>query len=444
MKKEIGQMKFIATEEKARWMPREAQEGMPEVCDLELTGEKAQTIRGFGGCFNELGQIALEKLDEGKRNEVLDALFGSEGCGFTVCRVPIGASDYAAKWYSCDETEEDYELRDFSIERDKKYLLPYIHDAQKRRPELTVFASPWSPPTWMKFPAAYNHGTIRWEEPVLRAYAKYFVKFVGAYAEEGVTVDQIFMQNEPIADQKYPSCVWSGEQMRDFLRDYLAPEFEKSGCPAEIWLGTLNCPYDNYGGQEFDWTNYHRYAETVLLDDAARKVISGVGYQWGGKNAIAQTHESFPELRLMQTENECGNGENSWKYMEYVFDLMHHYFKNGVEAYTYWNMVLEDGGCSTWGWHQNSMITVNAAEGTYALEPEYYLMRHFAGFVQRGARLLKLRGRFAANAMAFENPDGSVVLVVHNGQNDPFTLRCGLGEGFTATLAPHSINTFVL
>ena len=182
----------------------------------------------------------------------------------------------------------------------------------------------------------------------------------------------------------------------------------------------------------------------MLLDDAARKVISGVGYQWGGKNAIAQTHESFPELRLMQTENECGNGENSWKYMEYVFDLMHHYFKNGVEAYTYWNMVLEEGGCSTWGWHQNSMITVNAAEGTYALEPEYYLMRHFAGFVQRGARLLKLRGRFAANAMAFENPDGSVVLVVHNGQNDPFTLRCGLGEGFTATLAPHSINTFVL
>ena len=138
------------------------------------------------------------------------------------------------------------------------------------------------------------------------------------------------------------------------------------------------------------------------------------------KNAIAQTHESFPELRLMQTENECGNGENSWKYMEYVFDLMHHYFKNGVEAYTYWNMVLEDGGCSTWGWHQNSMITVNAAEGTYALEPEYYLMRHFAGFVQRGARLLKLRGRFAANAMAFENPDGSVVLVVHNGQNDRY------------------------
>ena len=89
-------MKFIATEEKARWMPREAQEGMPEACDLELTGEKAQTIRGFGGCFNELGQIALEKLDEGKRDEVLDALFGSEGCGFTVCRVPIGASDYAA------------------------------------------------------------------------------------------------------------------------------------------------------------------------------------------------------------------------------------------------------------------------------------------------------------------------------------------------------------
>ena len=234
-------MKFIATEEKARWM-REAQGRHAEACDLELTGEKAQTIRGFGGCFNELGQIALEKLDEGKRNEVLDALFGSEGCGFTVCRVPIGASDYAAKWYSCDETEEDYELRDFSIERDKKYLLPYIHDAQKRRPELTVFASPWSPPTWMKFPAAYNHGTIRWKSLCCAPMRSTFVKFVEAYAEEGVTVDQIFMQNEPIADQKYPSCVWSGEQMRDFLRDYLAPEFEKERLPGGDLAGNPQLP----------------------------------------------------------------------------------------------------------------------------------------------------------------------------------------------------------
>lgn len=443
-KEDYPEMKYISSTPAVQWTEKET-ESFAENSQLSLTGERFQTVRGFGGCFNELSRIAMECLTDQQRSEIMDSLFNEEnGCNFKICRVPIGASDYAAEWYSCDETDGDYELEHFGIERDKVYLLPYIKEAMERQPDLRLFASPWSPPVWMKFPKAYNFGTLRWEEPVLKAYAKYFVKFVQAYAEQGVTVEAVHVQNEPIADQKFPSCVWTGEQLRDFIRDYLAPEFKRSDCPAEIWLGTLNCPYEHFGGPDYQKTNYHRYAETVLMDDAARACITGVGFQWGGKHAIAQTHEAFPEMRLLQTENECGDGKNTWGYMEYMFDMMRHYFKHGVEGYTYWNMVLKQGGVSTWGWEQNSMICVNEKDKTYTLNPEYYLMRHVAGFVKPGARFLGVKGHFAAETMAFENADGSIVLIVHNGLDTPYTLQCDIREGFAAELEPHSVNTFVL
>lgn len=437
-------MKYISSAPDKQWVEKEAMECSGKA-QLSLNGKVFQTVRGFGGCFNELSQIAMECLDDAQRKEIMDALFDEDnGCGFKVCRVSIGANDYAAEWYSCDEVDGDYALEHFNIERDKLYILPYIHEAMKRQPELKLFASPWSPPTWMKFPKAYNFGTLRWEEPVLRAYAQYFVRFVKAYQEQGVTVDQVHVQNEPIADQKFPSCVWTGEQLRDFIKGYLAPAFREAGMDTEVWLGTLNCPYDNYGEPSCTNSNYHRYAETVLLDDEARACISGVGYQWGGKNAIAQTHESFPEMRLMQTENECGDGKNTWDYMEYMFDMMRHYFRNGVEAYTYWNMVLKEGGISTWGWEQNSMVCVDRASKTYKFNPEYYLMRHVAGFVKPGAKVLGVKGHFASETLAFENPNGEIVLMVHNGLNTEYTLHCDVKGGFTAVLAPRSLNTFVL
>lgn len=121
-----------------------------------------------------------------------NALFSPDGDSrFSICRLPIGASDYALEWYSHNEAENDVEMDHFSIERDRQYLIPYIKEALKRNPDLQLFASPWSPPTWMKFPKAYNYGTLRWEPAILKAYALYFVKFVQAYAEEGITIHQV-------------------------------------------------------------------------------------------------------------------------------------------------------------------------------------------------------------------------------------------------------------
>jgi glucosylceramidase len=270
----------------------------------------------------------------------------------------------------------------------------------------------------MKFPRAYNFGTLRWEPKVLDAYARYFSRYVKEMEVLGVPIAQVHVQNEPVADQKFPSCLWTGAQLRDFIRDWLGPRMA-ADCPGtEVWLGTINAPFHNYvleGLTDDGLTQgYDQYAGLVLADPGARKYVAGVGYQWGGKNAIERTHESWPQVRLMQTENECGDGKNTWDYARYVFNLVRHYTKHGVEAYTYWNMVLPEGGVSTWGWKQNALVSVNLETGAFTLNPEFWVFRHLAAFVRPGALRQAVSGPWAANALVFANADGSVVAAVSN------------------------------
>lgn len=437
---------LITTTEHEKMKEKEFFSGC-SVCEHELTlnGKEYQTIDGFGGCFNELGYRTLKKLPQEKQEEIMRDLFSPDETNFTYCRMPIGASDYAESWYSLNETEGDYAMEHFSIERDRGCLIPYIKSAMKYSGKLNLFASPWSPPTWMKTQKVYNFGTLVWTEENLKAYALYFKKFVEAYRGEGIEIDQVHIQNEPIADQKFPSCLWTGEKMRDFIRDYIGPMFKENNMDTEIWLGTINAPYDNYGHQPaWHTSNYNRMVNVVLSDKKAKEYISGVGFQWGGKHAIQQTHIAYPEMKLAQTENECGDGKNSWDYAEYIFTLMWHFFTNGVSAYTYWNMILEEGGVSTWGWYQNSMITVTD-DGEVHYNPEYYLMRHFSQYVKKGAVLQGLSGDYSANALAFKNPDGSIALEIQN----PFDYETEVtlnveGESFTAKLKAHSFNTIVV
>lgn len=421
-----------------------------ETCEdtLMLTGEKKQTVKGFGGCFNEIAWNVLQKINEEDRNSFLDELFKEENCNFCIGRVPIGANDFSLQWYSCDEVDNDFELEHFNIERDKEYTLPYIKEALKRQPDFILFASPWSPPTWMKTKKVYNYGTLRMEEKVLEAYARYLIKFVQEYQKEGVIVKQLHVQNEPMADQKFPSCLWNGEQMRDFIKNYLGPEVKKSIKDTEIWVGTINGPFVDFmmgpGSAPFS-EYYDQFENTILSDKEARKYITGLGFQWGGKHIIEQTVLSYPELRYMQTESECGDGQNTWEQAEYIFRQMWHYFYHGIESYLYWNMALPEGGMSTWGWTQNSLITVNEETKQITYQPEFYLMKHFSQFVRKGARVLSTNGRWASNSIAFENPDGQIVLVVGSNMNIPRNFMFDDGErSFSSIIEPHSIHTFII
>ena len=401
---------------------------------VKIGGAITSNFKGFGGCFNELGWKALTLLDDNSRGEVLGALFSETGCAFNYCRLPIGANDYAESWYSHNETEGDFAMEAHSIVRDHRHLIPYIKAARAvRGSDFHLFASPWSPPTWMKFPQAHNYGTLVWEPRYRKTYADYFVRFLEAYAKEGLNVAAVHVQNEPNSDQKFPSCLWTGAQIRDFIRDDLGPAFEAAGLDTEIWAGTI------------ERGDFNEWAGTILSDPEAVKYIKGLGFQWAGKHGVQRTRQAYPDLPIIQTENECGDGSNDWDHAHYVFDMIQHYLSNGAEAYLYWNMVLEPGGLSTWGWKQNSMVTVDPATRSATYNPEFYVMKHFSAFVKPGAAVLQAIGPNAANTLAFHNPDGSKIFVIQNPSAAEKIIRVQHGRGVAAlALPPRSIGTLAV
>lgn len=408
-----------------------------------------QPVDGFGGCFNEQGWAVLQLLSNADRERVLRALFDpATGCRFNLGRMPMGANDYALEWYSYDETPEDTALAHFSIERDRQHLIPYIHAARQLNPRLRVWASPWCPPTWMKTnrhyagaPAPVNDlrpdqagremvTQFRMEPAVLDAYARYFGKFLDAYREAGVEISAVHVQNEPNSCQNFPSCIWRPEDLATFIAEYLGPRFERELRSTEIWLGTIERPQIER-------------VESILAGSAGR-FIRGVGFQWAGKAAIPDVHRLHPELALMQTETECGDGANDWAAAEHTWELLQHYFAHGARAYMCWNLVLDETGNSRWGWRQNAMVTVNRATRTVRFNPDFYLLQHFSHFVAAGARVLALDGP-SAPAVAFLNPGGEIILVLANPSTERsvIAVQCG-GRWLETTCPPHSFSTLVI
>lgn len=420
-----------------------------------LLNEKMQVIKGFGTCFNELGWASLNILSVKDRESIFKELFSPNiGANFTICRMPIGANDFSINWYSYNETDGDFEMKKFNINRDLNNLVPYIKNAQKYNPSLTIWASPWSPPSWMKYNKHYaaksmlgetnfngisngltkgkegNEGSDMFiqEDKYYKSYALYFAKFIDAYKEQKIAIDMVMPQNEFNSAQVFPSCTWTAAGLSKFI-SYLGPQMGKRN--VDIFFGTME-------------RANAKLVDTSLLDTQISKYIKGVGFQWAGKDAISTIHNKYPNLTLYQTEQECGNGENDWKYCGYTWDLMKHYFKNGVNAYMYWNTSLNKGGISTWGWKQNSLISVDTLNKTFKYNYEYYLMKHLSHFVKPDAKRLNTIGAFT-NILAFQNPDKSIVIVVQNESNKEKKVQLKIGTQFmTPTLKPDSYNTFFI
>ena len=420
---------FISSINNAPWQELEAKTSSEGI--LLKIAEERQKIRGFGTAFSELGAVALSHLSDKDRSDFLDELFDPDKCNFNYCRTPMGASDFSLDFYSYAETPDDFSMEKFSIERDKKLLLPLIKEGLKRQGEMQMFASPWCPPLWMKTKATYNNGTFNMTEENLRAYALYFKKYIIAYKNEGIPLIQVCPQNEPCSNQVFPSCIWTGKEMAEFVGKYLGKELEGSG--VDIVFGTVNGPETDH---RMLYTRYSDYLGCAMRDKDARKYITAVAYQWAGKYALLQTMDDFPELEIIQSESECGCGDNSWEHMMYIFELMQLYFRLGASSYVYWNIALEGDSKSTWGWSQNSLIHVVDGKGT--LTPEFYLMKHFSHFVKRGARYLRISGEFSSSAVAFRNPDGECVLVVANPYYEEMKINF---ENKSYSLPPRSVNT---
>ena len=380
----------------------------------------SRPMQGFGACFNELGWTSLQLLSEADREGILRELFDpAAGARFTYCRTPIGANDFATEAYSYDETDGDFAMKNFSIAHDEKTLVPFIQAALRYQPKLKLWASPWSPPSWMKrnhfyaearaYPGMKDNG-IRPEQighegedmfiqdPLyFEAYARYFGRYIDAYRAKGISVGMVMPQNEFNSAQNFPSCTWTAEGLARFLR-YLGPEMEKRG--VEVFFGTLE-------------RGNPKLLETAMADQEVARTIKGVGMQWAGKNALPAIHEQFPSLLVFQSEQECGDGSNTWRYTGYCWQLMKHYLRNGASGYMYWNISTADGGMSTWGWAQNSLVSVDSAARSFRYTHDYFLLKHLTHFVDLGARNVVTSGT-CDDAVAFVNPDGSLALLIRN------------------------------
>jgi glucosylceramidase len=448
-----AQVRWIQSSPAGIWIP-----GTVELTNLKdipvdatvFPEKQLQVVDGFGACFNELGWTALSVLNAPARESIIKNLFDpADGLKLNICRMPIGANDYALDYYSLNDSAGDFEMKYFSIARDQKMLIPYIKEAMKYRPDLRIWGSPWCPPAWMKTNQHYacrpdvNNGMtpdqagregitlFRMEPAYLRAYALYFSKYLQAYRNEGIRLTGVHVQNEMNSCQNFPSCIWTATDLGTFIGKYLGPELEASVPDAEIWYGTVERP----SVEKID---------TILQSPSIERFISGISFQWAGKQAIPGVHRKYPGLKLMQSETECGNGSNDWKAAEYTFSLMKHYFDNGVSIYTFWNSVLDETGKSMWGWKQNSMITVNSKTREITYNPEFYLLKHFSCYIQPGARMLSTSGR-NEGLLAFLNPDSSLVVIAGNTKDEVQKMNLKVGDHILAmVLLPHSFNSFLM
>lgn len=451
-------IRWIVTTQDAAWrevVPPDFGEiaDMPNV--FVMIDSPKQLIEGFGASFNELGWTSLAVLDQKQRDEIFRELFApGEGAGFTLCRMPIGANDFSRDWYSYDEVDGDFALKHFSIENDTETLVPFIRAAQEHQPDLKVWASPWSPPSWMKSNRHYagalpnpfmnsvenglrpdqvgHEGTEMFilDELHLMAYARYFGRFIDEYRALGIPIAMVMPQNEFNSAQVFPSCTWTPAGFVQFLR-HLGPEMRSRG--VDVFLGTLERADDSLLGD-------------VLDDAAVAEYVSGLGVQWEGKRAVAALHRLHPEMRIYQTEQECGDGRNDWRHARHAWSLMKQFFTNGANAYMYWNISLLEGGRSRWGWTQNSLVVVNPESASYRWSHEYQVLKHVSAFVRPGARALEcLTYSGYANQLAFLNEDGSIVIVMQNDMSEEMPVRILLGDRvLTPTLPADSFNTLVI
>lgn len=443
-----------------------------------------QTIEGFGTCFNELGWTSLNQLKPEDRESVMKELFApGEGANFNICRMPIGANDFSLNWYSYNETDGDFEMTNFSIANDENTLIPFIKNAQKYNPSIKLWASPWSPPSWMKYNKHYasrssaaflemiekmmrdakpgsggaqpvasdmiatmldpkyqndlpkdregREGTDMFiqDDKYLKAYALYFSKFIDGYKKEGINIYAVMPQNEFNSAQNFPSCCWKASGLANFIGKYLGPAMQEKG--VDILFGTMERPNE-------------ALVDTILNDPFASKFVKGIGFQWAGKDALPGICKRYPGLTFYQTEQECGDGKNDWKGALHSWDLMKHYLNNGVSVYEYWNTSLVKGGISRWGWSQNSLVVVDPESKTYNYTIEYYLLKHMSHFVRPGARKLETDGEYK-DLLAFLNPDKSVVVLIANQLQTAKVVKIRIGnDTFSAELKPNSFSTITV
>ncbi len=409
-------------------------------------GYRFQSFRGIGGAFTDAAAETFARLPAAKQSEFMKACFDSvSGIGYTWGRTNINSCDFSSDMYTYVE-DGDKELATFSIAHDEKFKIPMIKMAAQTAGKINLFVSPWSPPAWMKDNNDLLHGG-KLKPEYYQTWANYYVKYINALEKAGVPVWGLSVQNEPMAKQTWESCMYSADEERNFIKNFLGPTLHKN----------------NLGGKKLIAWDHNRdllyqRTSTLLSDPDAAKYIWGIGFHWyeiwnGGRQYenVKRTHEAFPETNLLLTE-ACNypfswQTFGQWQWGEQYGENMINDFNNGAVAWTDWNLLLDESGGPN---HVKNFcfapIHAKTQEATLHYMNSYYYIGHFSKFIRPGARrVVSSSSRVQLLTTAFLNPDGKLAVVVMNetSQKLPYRMYIG-GQAVEKVSLPHSIQTLVI
>jgi len=406
-----------------------------------------QTMIGIGGALTDAAAETFAKLPTTRQAELMTAYYSTDrGIGYTLARTNINSCDFSSASYTY-VTEGDKDLSTFSIAPDQRYKIPLIKRAMAASGNrLKLFASPWSPPAYMKDNNDMLHGGHLRPE-YRRAWALYYTKFIESYRRAGVPVWGITIQNEPMATQTWESCIYQPEAERDFLRDYLGPVMARRG------LKDVNIIVWDHNRDLIV-----QRAQTIFDDPRAAQYAWGIGFHWyedwsGGTQMydnVALVNRLYPSKHIIFTEGTPANFDSTaygrWSLGEAYGRSMVHDFNSGAEGWTDWNILLdEQGGPNHVGNFCFAPIHADTRTGTLIYTNSYYYIGHFSKFIRPGAKRIAVApSRSMLLATGFVNPDGTVAVVVMNptAKAGEYNLRVGSGA-VTVRSPAHSIQTVV-
>jgi glucosylceramidase len=424
----------------------------PQPFENEITvfvdpSKKFQTYLGIGGALTDASAETYYKIPKDKQKELLKAYFDKkDGIGYTVARTNINSCDFSSDSYTYVK-DGDVALTSFNIDHDRKYKIPFIKEAMAAAGgKLTLFASPWSPPSWMKSNNDMLHGG-KLKTDYYKSWALYYTKFIKTYEKEGIPIWGISIQNEPMATQTWESCIYTAEEERDFLKNNLGPTMAKEGLAAKkiiVWDHNRDMIYQR--------------AQTYFSDPAASKYIWGIGFHWyetwsGGTpmyDNMKLVNEAFAGKNIFFTEGCAENfvaaGYKRWSLGEKYGQNMINDFNNGMVGFTDWNILLDEtGGPNHVGNFCFAPIHADTKSGELIYTNAYYYIGHFSKYIKPGAKRIACsvsRSQFIATA--FLNPDGKVVAIVMNlgDKGTPYNLWVN-GKAAVINALPHSISTLI-
>jgi len=400
-----------------------------------------QTFLGFGGAVTEAAGYAFSKLSEEKQKEVLKLYFGEEGNRYSMVRTHLDSCDFSLKNYSAMEDAGDIQMKSFSLQQEEEYILPLLRAAREERGEaLDLMLSPWSPPAFMKTNGDRNHGG-KLKEEYKEFWAEYICRYIKEYEKKGFLVNRITIQNEPEAVQTWDSCIYTSEEEKEFLRDYLYKALKKhnlSHIKINIW---------DHNKERL----YERAMEVIDRDTV--EMIDGIAFHWYTGDhfeAIALTKEAFPGKELIFTEGcveySRFDKDQLRNAQMYAHDMIGN-INAGMTGFIDWNIFLDEKGGPN---HVNNFcdapIMIDTNNDNYEIKLSFDYIGHFSRYIQKGAKRIAYTSYTdKLEITAFKNPDDTIAVVLLNRTNEeiPVSLRM---EGYNAEIAvaKNSIATGVI